>query len=102
PPARRQEATAEQPVVAGRNEQTQRVPAPAPRVADSLTRVQDHEPLPSLRKLTSDRETRLTASDDHGLDSLRFAPADHRVSPLDLASETTLGGRLLRLIAETS
>ena len=84
-PARRREAPARQAVVPRRREQAQRVPTPAPGVADPLAAVQDHDLPPPLRQVVADGEARLAPADDHGLDPPLDQPcavAAHRRAPL--------------------
>ena len=55
-------------VVLGRCEQVQGVPAQAPRIADALVRVEDHEVAVLLRQVVGDRESGLPAADDDGVE----------------------------------
>ena len=56
-------------VIAARREQDQRVPAPAPRGADRLARLQDHEPAAGAREEVADRQPGLAGADDDNLDA---------------------------------
>ena len=56
------EGHARQGVVAGGREEAKRVPAPAPRVADSLVRVQDQEGKVPPGEVVPDREARLSGA----------------------------------------
>src|SRR3990172_6726620 len=66
----RRERHAGQPVVARRGEQQQRVPPLAPCVADAFVGVEDHEVDAALGELVPDRQSRLAASDDDGVEVL--------------------------------
>ena len=67
----------------GRGEQAKRVPALAPGVTDPLVGVQDQEWPFLTGKMVADRQARLAATDDHGLNVLWL----------------TLGHARLRLVA---
>jgi hypothetical protein len=49
------------------SEQAKGIPSPPPRIADSLVRLEDHERQAPARQVISDRQTRLTAAYDNGL-----------------------------------
>ena len=51
-------------------EQAQRVPVPAPVVADALVGVEDHERPPALGEMVADREPGLAGADDDRLEAL--------------------------------
>ena len=65
----RGEAQPLQAVVACGREQAKGVPARAPRVADPLVRVQDHERSVARRQVVSHGEAGLAAADDHRLEA---------------------------------
>ena len=70
-PAACRERPTGKPRVPSRREQAKRIPAAPPGVSDPIARVQDHEWAITSRKVVTGRKTCLTASDDHGLETLR-------------------------------
>src|SRR5262249_59327425 len=86
---RRREGEADQAVVLRWREQPQRIPAPAPRVADARVRFQNHERQPALREAIADRQARLSAPDDDNLDALTLRTNLHIPPPKLTGSRTT-------------
>ena len=82
---RRGEREPGQRVVPGRGEQPQRVPAPAPGVADPLVGVQDQERPSPPGQVVADRQAGLAATDDHGLDVLWLTFGHARLPLVTLA-----------------
>ena len=76
-PVRRRIRRAGQPVVPGRAEQPQRVPAVPPGVADLRGGLQDDERAMPAGQLVAHRQPRLAAAHDHGLEPLDV----HGLSP---------------------
>ena len=73
------EAHPGQPVVARRGEQAQRVPAGAPRVADAVVGVEDHERQAPAGQVVADRQPALAAAHDDRVDPFDLVSA-HRCS----------------------
>src|SRR5262249_37231320 len=93
--ARRGERHPRQPVAGRRRVEPQRVPPVAPRIADPVARIEDHERVTLPFQVVADGEPGLTSADDHGLVLLDVL---HR--PASLSSfETRVGGPGRRGIA---
>src|SRR5829696_9512182 len=88
-PAVRREGEIREPVVPRRGKKFERVPAIAPRVADTPVRLQDHVLTAPLGQLMPHREPSLPAADYHRLKTLHArleTPASPRTSPRVLIS----------------